>query len=95
VLAASHGLQALEQMRRKRPDLVLVDARMPVMDGPALLRAMNQDSLLATIPTVLMSYNGESAVEQSEPFGPIVLSKSRLVAELTDTIRGLRPSPDT
>ncbi|GEN07382.1 Response regulator receiver domain-containing protein [Myxococcus fulvus] len=38
VLTASHGREALARMSELRPDLVLTDWMMPVMDGPALIK---------------------------------------------------------
>jgi PAS domain S-box-containing protein len=35
---AEHGQKALEQLRRQRFDLILMDMRMPIMDGPTATR---------------------------------------------------------
>lgn len=37
---AGNGLQALEQVRAVRPDVVLLDVEMPVMDGVEAVRAI-------------------------------------------------------
>ncbi|HYN22809.1 MAG TPA: sigma-54 dependent transcriptional regulator [Thermoanaerobaculia bacterium] len=42
VLEAADGRQALEQVRRSLPDVVLSDVRMPEMDGRDLLRAVKR-----------------------------------------------------
>ena len=52
VAEAGQGAEALEQARRERPDLVVADILMPVMDGFALCRAWKQDVALRTIPFV-------------------------------------------
>lgn len=39
---AGHGREALECCRRLQPDLMLMDVRMPVMDGMAATRALKQ-----------------------------------------------------
>ncbi|MFL9966781.1 response regulator, partial [Paraburkholderia sediminicola] len=36
VMTASNGHEALQAARRRRPDIVVSDFMMPVMDGPAL-----------------------------------------------------------
>jgi len=38
VETAENGAQALEQIRRRMPDILFLDIRMPVMDGPQTLR---------------------------------------------------------
>ena len=54
VLTASNGRQALERMGEARPDLVISDLMMPVMDGAALLRLMRESPEWRDIPFVLM-----------------------------------------
>lgn len=43
VAEAAHGEEALAMMAAARPDVALVDARMPVMDGVALIAALTAD----------------------------------------------------
>src|SRR5262249_495570 len=40
---AANGREALARCRRLRPDLVLMDMRMPEMDGEAAIRALKQE----------------------------------------------------
>lgn len=39
VSTAPHGAAALEQVNREQPNLILLDMRMPIMDGWAFLKA--------------------------------------------------------
>lgn len=56
VLVASDGAKALEMARElPRPDLVLLDLELPVMNGRALLDAMRSDHSLSGIPIVVVS----------------------------------------
>lgn len=55
VLEASDGGEALSRARSERPDLVLMDIRMPVMDGFTCRTAMHQDPALADIPVVALT----------------------------------------
>lgn len=43
VLEAADGKEGLELLERERPDLVLVDMKMPVMDGLAFLQVVERD----------------------------------------------------
>jgi DNA-binding NtrC family response regulator/signal transduction histidine kinase len=65
VHAVADGIQALDAARRLRPALVLADVMMPQMDGFALLRAIRDDTSLASVPIILLSARAgeESRVE--------------------------------
>jgi len=55
VQGANNGKEALECMAKNRPDLVVSDMMMPIMDGYALLHAMRASPVLKSIPVVLTS----------------------------------------
>jgi CheY-like chemotaxis protein len=55
VMTASNGHEALQAARRRRPDIVVSDFMMPVMDGPALIGALEAEPEFATIPVLLNS----------------------------------------
>lgn len=54
------GLDALEQLRSARADLVVTDIEMPRMDGFDLLREMKRDRDLREIPVVLVTSLGSA-----------------------------------
>jgi CheY-like chemotaxis protein len=55
VMTASNGHEALHAARRRRPDIVVSDFMMPVMDGPAFIGALAAEPDFATIPVLLSS----------------------------------------
>ncbi len=55
VAAAEHGREALEKIRVRKPDLVITDLEMPVMDGISLTRTLRQDTGLSDIPIIIAS----------------------------------------
>ena len=57
VIEASNGVEALDQLREKLPDLVMLDVMMPEMDGFETLRAIRE---VSTVPVVMLT------VRQSE-----------------------------
>ena len=64
VVLAINGKQGLERMKETRPDLVILDFMMPVLDGPGMLGVMRSAPEFGDIPAILMSSLPESAVMQ-------------------------------
>jgi CheY-like chemotaxis protein len=54
-LCAADGAAALALARVRRPDAVLLDVSMPVMDGFAFLRDLRRDPTLADVPVILLT----------------------------------------
>ncbi|MFC4560339.1 response regulator [Nocardiopsis mangrovi] len=52
---AADGREAVELVRREHPDVVLMDVRMPVMDGIAALREIAADDRLASTRVVVLT----------------------------------------
>jgi CheY-like chemotaxis protein len=65
-LTAKNGAEAIEKTRRERPDLVLLDIFMPVMDGIEACRVMKGDPELKRIPVIIVTARSEAEnVERS------------------------------
>ena len=62
------GTQALEKVRLATPDLILLDVRMPDMDGFEVCRRLKQDGRTATIPVIFMTAVDDTA-HKVEGFG--------------------------
>jgi chemotaxis protein histidine kinase CheA len=52
---AGDGLEALARMRRRVPELALVDLEMPRMNGVELVRAMRADPALRAVPVIMIT----------------------------------------
>ena len=52
VITACDGAEGLEAARQTRPDLMVIDIQMPVMDGLELVAAVKGNDALAPIPAV-------------------------------------------
>jgi CheY-like chemotaxis protein len=56
VLVAANGREALEQLRAgARPELILCDLMMPIMDGYAFRDAQRADPAVADIPVLVLT----------------------------------------
>jgi len=55
VVPAANGAEALDAARRGRPDMIITDILMPMMDGFTLCRQWKQDEQLKEIPFVFYS----------------------------------------
>jgi len=55
VLTAAGGEDGFLLARRQRPDLIVLDIMMPVMDGYATLDAIQRDPATARIPVVMLT----------------------------------------
>jgi AraC-like DNA-binding protein/response regulator of citrate/malate metabolism len=65
VFTANNGIQALEIMRSSPPALVLLDLRMPEMDGMAVLKAMQSEKSLQGIPVIVLTAQNLSEREMA------------------------------
>ena len=52
---AADGRAGLDVIRRTRPDVVLLDIRMPVLDGLAVLREVTDDPALSSVRVVMLT----------------------------------------
>ena len=52
---AENGRQALDLVRRTRPDVILMDIRMPIMDGIETLKAIAADEELSATRVVMLT----------------------------------------
>jgi DNA-binding response OmpR family regulator len=55
VLLAANGADALDRAAEIRPDIVLLDMIMPVMDGWELVERLNPEGRESTLPVVVIS----------------------------------------
>ena len=55
LVEASNGEEALAAMTRGRPDLILMDIQLPVMDGYEATRRIKADPASASIPIIAVT----------------------------------------
>ena len=88
VVSAASGQEALDAVARKQPQLILLDMRMPVMDGWAVARALRGQGI--TVPIVVMTA-AESAKRWADEVGAEgYLAKPFGLDELLATVQRFR-----
>lgn len=55
VITARDGLQALAMLRRYKPDVVILDIYMPMLDGWGVLEVIRSDEHLRHLPVILLT----------------------------------------
>ena len=58
---AVNGAEALALIRRRNPQVVILDSKMPEMNGEDVCRALKKDVLLRHLPVLLVTAKGETA----------------------------------
>jgi CheY-like chemotaxis protein len=74
VSTADDGREALASLREARPDVLITDIQMPVMDGLELIRRVRDETELSDLPVLAISAMGDDYLQQA------------LVAGATETI---------
>jgi len=88
VNAVRNGLQAFAEMQINRPDVVVTNIAMPVLNGLDLIMAIRSDDELADLPVVAITSFGEDICELARAAGatdsidqPTELERMREVIE--------------
>ena len=70
IVEAGHGAAALEHIRRSRPDLVITDLMMPVMNGRELIERLRAQPETASIPILILSANSRLLLGKADALLP-------------------------
>jgi DNA-binding response OmpR family regulator len=93
VVLARDGVEAVEEAAAEKPDLILLDVRMPRMSGYEACRCLKKNPATSEIPVVFLSAKGqEKEIEEGlnsgaldyivKPFAP-----DQLVAQVRDILQ--------
>ena len=81
VVSASNGEEGIKLAVEKKPDIILCDVMMPVMDGISVLKKLKADDTTKSIPVIMLSNLAEDKyIDESLEIGAVsYLVKSKLV----------------
>ena len=82
VVVAAEGIDAVAIAQRSRPDVVLLDICMPVIDGPQVRRGLYEHPETANIPVIAISAANNLRARASEMQADDYLAKPFEIAEL-------------
>jgi twitching motility two-component system response regulator PilG len=91
VTCVKDGADALAEIQRKLPDLVLLDVMLPGMDGFEVCRRIREDARCSHLPVVMLTARkGNSDKEQGMLFGATAyITKPFRSAQLLDVVQEL------
>jgi len=99
VVTAADGQQAIELTVQERPDLIMLDVRMPRLNGYKVLERIKEMPALAETPVVFLSAKGQESEIQSgldlgavqyilKPFSPdeLIRKIGEIIAQAEQTV---------
>ena len=81
VVSAENGAEAMELARKDRPDIIVTDFQMPIMNGLEFVTNLRQNQELKDIPVIMLTARGFAVTDEqkeelqiseclSKPFSP-------------------------
>lgn len=94
VLSASNGLDGVALARERRPDIVLMDLRMPGMTGTEAMLELRADPSFNTVPIIALTAHAfrETREDALRAGFDVVISKPCLPDELVEVVTQLLSS---
>ena len=93
IIEAEDGEQALEAIAKQRPDLILMDIQLPIMDGYTATRKIKADPTLRSIPVIAVTSYALSGEEKKareagcDDYVPKPFSPRQLLAKIRNYLQ--------
>ena len=81
VFSAANGAEGIAMVARRRPNLVILDLRMPEMDGFQVVQELRNNPETATIPILVVTGDSINAEEREQLMNFAVLHKGEISAD--------------
>ncbi len=92
VSEAADGADAVAKAMQESPDVILMDFRMPGMDGAAAARALKDDPRTAAIPVIGLTAHGTAAsLQDFQSVCDLVLEKPLSPEAVIEALRRVLP----
>jgi DNA-binding response OmpR family regulator len=93
VITATDGEEALKMIKTNKPDLIITDLVMPVMDGWYFKMKVREDKRLKTTPIIILSgllvtEAGQLEHEAATFYVPKPFNTSMLMEKIKDLLKG-------
>jgi two-component system cell cycle response regulator DivK len=98
VVQASNGMEALKQAVERKPDIILMDLSLPVMDGWEATRRLKADERTAHIPVIALTGHALAGISEGakkagcDAFVTKPCLPEDLVKEIRKVLEGPLPS---
>jgi CheY-like chemotaxis protein len=89
ITEAVNGKEAVSLAKKLNPDIILMDLKMPVMNGREAMKAIKKNPITQHIPIILVSTSKEKPenITPNEPLFDDFISKPIIIANLTATLQ--------
>jgi CheY-like chemotaxis protein len=87
VETAHDGAEALQRARQTRPDVLIVDLMMPIMDGAALIEKLREDAKTSHVPVIVFSADRQVYAKATSLQANGAMRKPIDFEELQETLR--------
>jgi two-component system alkaline phosphatase synthesis response regulator PhoP len=96
VITAGNGKEGLEKASQEKPDLILLDTNMPVMNGHEMLERLRKDRVLKNTPVIMVTALCEAKdVDKASSYGiSDYVTKPIDFAKLTEKISNILDKKD-
>lgn len=97
LILCQNGAEAINLIKEKRPDLIISDVMMPIMDGFELKYELNKEDYLKKIPFILITALSEQDIrgKLDKLDVEITLSKPIRIKEIKELVRDILDSIQT